>query len=62
MPKRVTISRAISVTLAKSSAAPVEISPNTRSSAARPASSTTMRSLSSPDVIRKRSSVGRCSV
>ncbi len=43
MPKRVTICRAMSVARSRSSAAPVEISSKTISSAARPPISTAMR-------------------
>ncbi len=59
MPKRVTIWRAMSVTFARSSAAPVEISSKTSFSAARPPISTAMRFFRSSVVCRKRSSVGR---
>ena len=53
------LSEAMSVTFARSSAAPVETSPKTRSSAARPPSSTAILFSSSERVIRNRSSVGR---
>ena len=52
MPHSNTIARAISVTFSRSLAAPFVTRPNTTSSAARPASATTMRSTSSSFVCR----------
>lgn len=50
MPKRMTIERAMSVALARSSAAPVDRWSNTSFSEARPPISTAMRFSSSPRV------------
>ena len=52
MPQRVTISRTISVALARSSAAPLDDNPNTGISAARPPSSTAIFCFSSGRVTR----------
>ena len=52
MPKRVTMLRAMSVTLERSSAAPVERCPKTTCSAARPPRSTTILFSSSSLVMR----------
>ena len=58
MPKRMTICFAAAVTFSMSLEAPVVISPNTISSAARPPSVIAIVSLSSARVVRNLSSVG----
>ena len=58
MPKRMTICLAVAVTFSRSFDAPVVISPNTISSAARPPSVIAIVSCSSARVVRNLSSVG----
>ena len=59
MPYSATMARAICVAFSRSFWAPVEISPNTSSSATRPPMAYASMSLSSGSVARKRSSSGR---
>ena len=58
MPKRITICLAVAVTFSRSFAAPVVISLNAISSAARPPSVIARVSASSARVVRNLSSVG----
>src|ERR1700744_3180571 len=62
MPKRITICLAVAVTFSRSLEAPVVISPNTTSSAARPPSVMAIVSSSSWRVVRNRYSVGELEV